>query len=307
MTGLAGRAATSIAATQRTLITREQLIACGVGRNAISHRLSEGRLRVVFRAVYTMACGELPPLAREQAALLACGDGAFLSHHTAAALWGLRQPQPAQIDVSVPGRSCGSRDGLRVHRVSELHARDVRRLEGLPISSPARALLELAPELTTRELERALDEVVIRKLATPNAVKAVLARYPARRGCARLTALIDDPRGTTMTRSEAEERFLALVRKAQLPAPVANVRIGRHEVDFVWPSERVIVEIDGYRFHSGRRAFESDHARDAELIAAGWTVLRFTWRAVVDKPETVLVRVAQALTRAAAARNAQPG
>jgi hypothetical protein len=133
-----------IAGAQRTIISGEQLLACGLGSDAITYRSSTGRLTVVFRGVFSVVDGELPTLAREQAALLACGKGAFLSHNTAAFVWGVRKTPPALIEVSVVGRDIRSRDGLRIHRIQAIDRREVRRHEGLWVSSPARAVLEVA-------------------------------------------------------------------------------------------------------------------------------------------------------------------
>jgi very-short-patch-repair endonuclease len=110
--------------------------------------------------------------------------------------------------------------------------------------------------------------------------------------------LIEADAAPALTRSEAEERMLALIRRAELPIPELNVRIGRYEVDFLWREQKLVVEVDGFRFHSSRSAFERDRLRDAELAAQGFHVLRVTWRQIVDTPEALVARIAMALARA---------
>jgi very-short-patch-repair endonuclease len=115
-----------------------------------------------------------------------------------------------------------------------------------------------------------------------------------------LRALLTRERGPALTRSEAEERLLALVRQAGLPAPECNVRIAGHEVDFLWRASRLIVEVDGYAFHGSRDAFERDRRRDAELQAVGLTVVRLTWRRLVHEPEAVVALLARRIAPASA-------
>ncbi|MGZ4181693.1 MAG: DUF559 domain-containing protein [Solirubrobacteraceae bacterium] len=243
-----------------------------------------------------------PPLAAELVAVLACGDSALVSHHSAAAAWGMRPSFNGDVHVTVIGKETGRRrQGIRVHRTEALDPRDVRRCQGIPITSPARALLDIAPDLPDRSLERALDEALIHRLVSHAAITAVLAAYPNRRGIGRLRALADPGRPTTETRSGGEEALLALIRRANLPVPEVNARVGSYTADFVWREQKVIVELDGYDYHRGRAAFERDHQRDAEHQRMGYLVIRVTGRQLHREPEAILVRIAAALaTRAAA-------
>jgi len=292
-----------IASRQRSLITREQLLALGVGRDAIDRALARGRLHSRHRSIYSMVpFAVLPPLAIELAAVLACGDSALLSHHSAAAAWGFRPSVDGDVHLTVVGKETGRRrPGIKVHRVSELDPRDVRRYQNIPITSPARALLEIAPDLTDRQLERALDEALIKRLITHAAINAVLAAYPNRRGAGRLRILADPGRPTTETRSDGEEALLAALRKANIRAPEVNGRVGRYIADFVWRKERVIVELDGYDYHRGRAAFERDHERDAEHLRLGFLVIRVTGRQLARELEALLVQIGTALALRAAA------
>jgi predicted transcriptional regulator of viral defense system len=246
--GWPDRAIAAIAARQQALITRGQLVGLGVGRGAIENALARGRLHRIHRGVYALvASAALPPLAAERAAVLACGDRAVLSHHSAAAVWRIQPAVAGDVDVTVVGTETGRRRaGICVHRVASIHPRDVLRHSGIPITSPARTLLDIAPQLSERSLERAFDEALVRKIISPGAVKAVLARYPQRPGAARIRVLTRPDRMTTATRSKGEEHFLAMARKARLPAPEVNVTLGRFQADFLWRRERIVLEVDGY-------------------------------------------------------------
>jgi very-short-patch-repair endonuclease len=296
--GWPDRSVAAIATAQLGLITRDQLVDLGLGRGAIEHGLERGRLTSVHRGVYAAAHLALAPLAKQLAAVLACGEAAFLSHHSAAAVWGFEPSAQGETEVTMVGRDVARRrEGIRVHRVVAIDRRDVCRHHNIPITSPARTLLGIAPDLTGRELERAFDDGLVRRVFTRQAVIPLLARSPRRPGAGRLADLASvRDRKTTVTRSEAEERFLALVRRARLPEPEVNVRIDRYVADFLWRDQRLIVEVDGYAFRSRRRAFERDHERDLVLTAAGFDVLRFTRRQLIEEPELVLARLVRALT-----------
>jgi very-short-patch-repair endonuclease len=176
---------------------------------------------------------------------------------------------------------------VRVHRARERPAS--ARRHGIPLTTPERTLLDLAAVLPQRELDRAVEQAKVLHLTT----RAALLRCPSRRGIRALErALADEPR---LTRSEAEQRLLELLRAADLPPPRTNVRVHGHEVDLLWPRERLIVEVDGFAFHSTREAFERDRRRDAALQARGYRVLRLTWRQIVHEPQLVVARVATLL------------
>ena len=287
----------AIAARQRALITRPQLTALGVTRAAIDHAIVRGRLHRRHHAVYSLVpFAALPPLANELSAVLACGDTALLSHHSAAATWGFRPSFNGLVHVTAIGSDAGrERPGIRAHRVTALDPRDIRRYQNIPITSPARALLEIAPDLTDRQLERAVDEALIKRLITHAAIAAVVNAYPRYRGVARLRALADPGRPTTETRSDGEEALLALIRRANLPLPELNAKVGNYTADFLWRHEKVIVELDGYDYHRGRAAFERDHQRDAEHQRMDHLVIRITGRQLAHQHEAILVRIATAL------------
>lgn len=293
----ADRVIAAIAARQHGVVCRRQLLEAGVSPHLLAHRLATGRILPLHRGVYRI--GPIAaPHAREMAAILACGAGAVLSHRTAAGLWGLR-PKPdsrTEPDVALPtGRR--RRAGIRLHRLTTLRTDEVSRLEGIPVTSPARTLLDLAAASETREIERALAEGAARRLVRPEQLQRILDRHPGAPGAARLRSLLET-RAPGLTRSEAEERFLELVRAAQLEDPESNVMVGGFEVDFFWRQRALVVEVDGFAHHSGTRAFEGDRRRDARLAAAGLIVIRVTWRQLEREPLAVVARLAQALVRA---------
>jgi very-short-patch-repair endonuclease len=283
-----------LAGRQRGLVTRDQLREIGLTRDAIDNRVKSSYLHPVHHGVYAVGHTHLAHGARELAAVLACGPGAVLSHRSAASLWRLLPSTEDDPEVTVPGRDCRRR-GIHIHLVAALDPPDVRTLGGIPVTTPARTILDLAAVVSPRELEQALAEAYARRLARRSELVALLARLPRRPGFAALRALVERDAGPAVTRSEAEERLLGLIRAAELPAPEVNVRIGRHEVDFLWREQGLIVEVDGFRYHSSRAAFERDRLRDAELGSQGFRVMRVTWRQIVDHPEALVARLGAAL------------
>jgi len=269
------------------VVTTAQLDAAGFARSALTRRVESGLLRRLHRGVYAVGPIEAPT-ARVAAALLACGPGAALSHHTAAQLHDLPTLPRCAVDVTAATRH--DHAGIRLHR-SRLAADDITRRQGLPTTTVARALLDLAATVDDRALARLVEEAEIRGHGA--AIDDALRRHRGNRGARRLAAARhDEPR---LTRSEAEARMLDLVRAARLPVPRTNVRVGRHEVDVLWPDQRLVVEIDGYHFHASRAAFERDRRRDAELQAAGHRVLRVTWRQITQEAPAVVATLAGAL------------
>ena len=283
-----------LAVRQHGVVARFQLLEAGLPCHVIDRRLQQDRLVALHRGVYGVG-PVLPPRAHEMAACLACGPHSAISHGSAAALWGILPsvPDGSVIEVSVP-QGHHVRPGIILHRLSTLRGDERTRLDGVPITTPARTLLDLAVAAQPRTIEQALDEAVARRLVTAPDVRRILERHEGRPGTRRLRAVLDRDH-PAFTRSEAEERFLELVRGAHLKTPETNVRIGRHQVDVLWRAERLVVEIDGYAFHSSRRAFERDRLRDRELAGHGYRVVRVTWRQLVDEPLRFLVQLVRAL------------
>jgi very-short-patch-repair endonuclease len=262
------RAIVVLAARQYGVVTTAQLVDAGVGRRAIARRVDRGWLVPRFRGVYQVG----PVAARygpEMAAVLACGSGAALSHGSAAAIWGFGK-RDDEVHVRVT-RDVRSRPGLRVHRTASLNAVVHN---GLPLTTPAQTLTDLRRTLTSHELERAEEQAHILGLVIPD----------------------EDDRFPEFTRSEGERRLKALCRAAGLPLPRMNARVAGWEVDAFWPAHRLVVEVDGYRFHRTQRRFESDRRKDAALTLAGYRVIRITWRQLRYEPLSVSAQLGALLS-----------
>jgi very-short-patch-repair endonuclease len=283
-----------IAAQQKTLVTTEQLARCGLGKDAVAYRVASGRLREVFQSVYSLSPGELPALALELGALFACGKGSLISHRSAAFVWGMHKAPPEKVEVSVVRRSCWRRDGVVVHRIKAIDRRDLRRHEDLWVSSPARAVLEVAAVGTRDELIEVIDQGLALRRFTPGDLKGVLNRHRGRRGAARLSDLMGDETAMAISRSKAEKALLRLIRDARLPRPETNVKFGRFEADFVWHEQKLIVELDSPTFHGAPGAFQRDREKDLVFRDDG---LRFTRADIIHEPAVVLVRLVRALAR----------
>jgi very-short-patch-repair endonuclease len=291
----------ALASRQHGVVARAQLLQAGVPADVVDRRLKSKRLRALHRGVYRVG-PVLAPRAAEMAAVLACGGGAVVSHWSAARLrqLQLRRAISGPVEVSAPRGDHFRRPGIRFHRVRALQPDEVTELERIPVTTVARTLYDLAGVAERRELERLFADALSRALTTREEIVSLMTRYPVRSGISRLRAWLDDDAEPALTRSAAEERFLTLIRKAQLPRPAVNVTIAGHRVDFFWRAERLIVEIDGFAFHSSSASFESDRRRDAELTAAGLHVMRVTWRQLAHEPEALLIRLARALDRTGA-------
>jgi very-short-patch-repair endonuclease len=207
-------------------------------------------------------------------------------------------PPPELVEISIARTTGVRRPGIRIHRTTTLEPQDLRKLDGIPVTSPARTLLDLGTVLRPSGLERAFAQAETKRLVRRTDLVALLERHGRRPGAGPLRALLEAEAGPAFTRSEAERKLLELVRAAELPGPKTNARLGAYEVDFLWPRHRLVVEVDGYRFHSQRSAFERDRRRDAELTRRGFTVIRVTWRQLVDEPHAVVARIAAALALA---------
>jgi hypothetical protein len=225
------------------------------------------------------------------AAVLACGPGAVLSHRQAAALYGIRDTARAKIDVSIPSRSVLRRPGIDVHRAPTLTRADVAIVDGIPCTTVARTLLDLAEVIGQRPLERAFDESEVLELLDLRAIEDQLARNPTRPGSGRVRRVLDEHYiGSTLTQSGLEEAFFRFCRRYELPQPAVNQWIDLHDGepmirgDFVWRRQRVIVETDGHKFHGTYQARERDPRRDQRAIVAGWIPVRTTWRQVKRRP-----------------------
>jgi hypothetical protein len=296
-----------LAGRQWGVVSLAQLEALGLGPRGVQHRAESGRLRRIHHGVYAIGGAALPREGRHLAAVLACRPGAVLSHTSAAVHWGLLSYDAPRPEVTAPASRRGV-PGIRLHRTRSLDARDTTTLRGIPVTTVARTLLDVAAQAPVSHLEHALGQALRNQLYDHRAILDVLDRHRGRRGVKALrTATADDP---AFTRGELERRFRALCRRAGLPRPHSNVDVADadnhpHEVDFLFPAHRLVVETDGWRDHGTRVAFERDRAKDAALVAAGYAVLRFTKRQIADDPDTVADRVRAGCCRAFASAPAR--
>jgi very-short-patch-repair endonuclease len=268
-----------LADRQHGVVALAQLAALGLSSSAVRDRVAAGRLRRLYRGVFVFGHIALRPEGRVLAAVLACGPGAVASHRAAADVLGLLRSARARVDVTSPGRAPRRRKGIDVHGSRTLAPADITTANGIPCTSVARTLLDLAEVVDRRSLERACEQAEVLRMFDRSKVEQVLERTQGRKGAALLAAVLTDHHALeTPTRSELEAKFLRLCEQASVPRPRVNEKIQGLEVDFHWPAERLIVETDGYATHGTRRAFEGDRARDRKLTRAGWRVVRFTWR-----------------------------
>jgi very-short-patch-repair endonuclease len=282
-------------------ISHRQLVAFGVGPATIQHWLRRGSLHQLYRGVYALGHQAITPMGRLIAALLACGPAAAISHQTGAWWCGFWKAEPSEIDVTVPGRSRSGQPGIRLHLVRTLDPRDITTRAGVKVTTPERTLLDLAEVTTAQRLRLAIDEADRLGLWRPDRVEAMLKRSPGRRGLSPLRRLLSDLEAEPLLRSELERLFNDLCDKHRLPRPIANTEAGGYEVDALWPGERLIVEVDSRRFHLNGHAFEDDRLKDAELVAAGYRVIRVTYRQLTRDPEGVARRIRRALAATATA------
>ena len=255
-----------VAARQHGVVSAGQLRSARLTRQAVSKRVTAGRLHRLHRGVYALGHARLSFEGRCMAAVLALGDGAAVSHRSAAALWALLPPPAGSVDVTVPGDGGRrKREGITVHRSSTLTAIVTTLRDGIAVTKPARTLRDLhrvvSAEVYRRAVRRALDQ--------------------------RLISSEDLRREEELTRSELERLMFRLCRRHRLPRPEVNVRVGPYEVDFLWRDQGLVVETDSWRHHGDRATFESDRVRDASLQSLGLRILRFTWRQLSDGPRDV--------------------
>lgn len=295
------------AGQQHRVIALDQLGAIGLSASAARSRVASGRLQRIHRGVFAVGPWPLTREGRWMAAVLACGSGAVLSHRSAAAAWGLRTDDRATIDVTTPRRGARQCRGVQVHRSRLLVEADVTSVDGIPCTSLARTLLDLAEVLDRRGLERAIDRAEVLRLFDLRAVDDALTRGNGRRGVPILrSVLAEHIAGTPPTESRLEELFLALCGTAAIAHPEVNASLTlgggvTFRPDFLWRRHRLIVETDGRDVHATRQAFERDRKRDQRLMVAGWRVVRFTWRQVTREPDRVADTLRALLAQAAAA------
>lgn len=286
------RAVARIAGRQDNVISGEQLAKAGMGRGAVAYRVATGAWQRLYRNVYLLGPAPPTPMARARAAAMACGTGAVVSHRSAAEMLGLLPKIAGEVHVTVVARNPRAQPGIRLHRAKAFARGELTKMRGIPLTSVARTIADLAATESAQDVERALQEALYRRVVTPAAVLAVLAREPRRKGARVVRALLSDSR---MTRSEKERALLKLIDAAQLPKPLTNVRLHGYLADVYWPAHRLVLEFDGWQAHGHRLAFEHNRKRDQVMLANGLAVMRVTDRHLEHEPVALLARIAQAL------------
>lgn len=282
----------ALAGRQHGVVGRWQLVELGLGDEAIKGALASGRLHPLHHGAYAVGHRIVTKRGKWLAAVLALGPGAFLSHQSAAALWDLAGDRP-EVHVTAPrGRQeRPGRKGIRVHRC-RFEPGEVTRREGIPVSTVARTLFDLAERSPRHQLKSAWDEASrLRRLRVP-AVAAVYERGRGRRARTRIRPfLAAEQRHVEDTASPLEDRFAEFVAAHRLPPPQTNVLVGKDEVDALWPEARLIAELDSWEFHGHRAAFEKDRDRDTDHLLAGYRTIRVTHRRLSDEPDRLAAQI----------------
>jgi hypothetical protein len=295
LTGHSDAQLARMAVVQHLVLSLEELRGLGLSRSAVAKRTSAGRLHRVHTSVYAIVPSEaLTAHGRYHAAVLACTGSrhaAALSHRSAADLHGLRASRRRTIEVIVPGRCTHRHAGIQVHRSVNLAEADIEAVDGIRVTTVARTLLDLAAVVPVRVLERALDQAEILRVFDFIALSDQLRRNPCHPGAGGLRKTLGAHHaGSTVTESQLEEAFFAFCRAGEIPLPEINRHVNLGDggtlirPDAIWREQHVAVELDGERFHLTRRAFQEDRIRDQRLVAAGWRVIRTTWRQLTERP-----------------------
>jgi very-short-patch-repair endonuclease len=294
--------ARQIAERQHALIRHDQAVAVGIGDDAIGRRIASGLWSAILPRVYLVHGAPATGRQAAMAAVLWAGDDAVVSHRTAGILWGLDGVDTTRVEVTVPYRRAPRNARVTVHRSHTLPAVDRDAIHGIPVTSPARTIVDLSAVLTGEALPSALESALRLRLTTHSFVEWRLRELggKGRKGARELRRILDERgRDAGALESRLEVKLARLLTASRLPPPVRQFWLDlhgdRYRLDFAWPDRKVALEADGYETHGGRVAFERDHRRLTALAAAGWRVLPVTWAQVTRSSSTVLTEVARAL------------
>jgi very-short-patch-repair endonuclease len=291
-----------LAAHQHGIVTRAQLSAAGLTPSTIEVRIEMGAPDPAAPWRLRPRPPSAPSTGHWLAAVLAAGPGGALSHREAAALHGLRPSSRSRIDVTTARRLRSRRPGIEIHHSAVLHPQDVTAVEGIPVTSVARTLVDLAQVLAPDGLAKALREAEHLRTVDVHELHDLMVRTRNRPGPghAALRAVLREHRrrGTQLTRSVLEDRFLSLCDRRGLPRPRTNFHIGAHEVDMCWPVHRLAVELDGWARHRDRHAFQRDREKGKAITATGHRLLRFTHDDVVRRPAQTVATINEFLAEA---------
>jgi very-short-patch-repair endonuclease len=280
----ADRELARIAARSYGVVTRAQLVGAGLSATEIKQRLRRGTLLREHRGVYRVGHRAPSVEARYLAAVWACGKGALLSGRAAGHLFALLKGRPPPPEVTAPTER--QVKGVRTRRERDFDPRDATTWRAIPVTTVARTLVDLAAVLSADELARACHEAGIHHRTTPAQVEAVLARRPNAAGARKLRAILHGDVHVTLSKLEAS--FIASLKQHRLPLPQTNRIADGRRVDCRWPDHRLTVELDGYRYHHSRHAWEQDRRREREARARGDEFRRYTYGDVFEQPQLML-------------------
>jgi uncharacterized protein DUF559 len=292
-----------VSTRQGGIVSLDQLRGLGLSDSAAMDRAGRGGLHRVYHGVYTVGHRSIGRAALLRAANLACGDGAVISHATAAAFWGIRDRWPVSIDVIVSCEQGRKIDGIRARRCRYPDDEEITLRAGVTCTTPSRTLVDMAGSFGTPSLRRAVERAAMLKLLDLEALDPAMAAAKGRRGVGALREILADWRTEDGQMPDLRSVFEALVLprlvSTGLPRPVCNrkLRLDGEELtpDFLWEEQRLVVETDGRETHGTPAAFQQDRWRDQLLVAAGYRVARVTWEQMRDEPDSVVARIAAAL------------
>ncbi len=297
-----------LATRQHGVASRRQLRSLGFGEEAIKAALAEGRLAPVHEEVFAVGHTRVSQRGHWWAAVLAYGPGALLSHHSAATLWELRRSRrrPVHVTAACGRQGVRRREGIWIHRCKLRHE-EATRHEGIPVTTVARTLFDLAEVAPFEELKKTAEAADRRNLLRLGELESVCELGRGRRALRPMRRLLVELRAPTEGRSPLEIRFAEFLDLRGLPAPTQNVLVLGHEVDALWPAAKLVVELDSWEHHSGRTAFERDRARDPELMLAGYRTIRITHRRLDSEAPKIARQIRALLAQQKSAGAAVPG
>ena len=282
------------ASRRKGLVNRYGLLGMSIPGGTIDGWVRDERLHVVHPGVYAVGHDVLTPQARLLAAVLACGPTAVLSHRSAAEIWELLDERSGYvIQVTVPGHGIEGPSGIYVHRTAALSRWERDEVDGIPVTSAARTIFDLASQGTRRDVEAAYERGLIDRRFTRDDMIKMAMRHKGRRGITKIRTLIDRDAPPSVTIKEAHRMLLELIRSSSLPHPKTEVPIGRYRTDICWPEVKLIVEMDSSKWHNTPGRIEHDKRRDAELAALGWMTIRVTWNDLTKDPIATISRIAR--------------
>lgn len=285
----------ALARRQHWVITRQRLLSLSFGAREIERRITAGRLHPVHAGVYAVGRRELSRRGEMMAAVLACGEGAVLSHRSAAELWGIGPPMP--LEVTVPSTRNPRRPGIRIHRRA-VEPKHIAHQDAIPVTTPALTLVDLTPRLPKDDVEKAVNEADRLDLIDPERLRREVEAMRGMRGAPRLRHILDR-RTFTLTQSTLERLFKAISHRAGLPTPVTQEKLNGYWVDFWWPDLGLVIETDGLKYHRTPAQQARAYRRDRAYLAAGLTPLRFSHEEVKYDPAMVEAELRRTLKRLA--------